>query len=215
MDRLLPAEKHVVEDLISSIGKRWGKNTDNAYYSDILNQHDRSYEEIADLEKVLLSVTTSLNNYNLISDKPMDLVLFDYALKHMLIILRIIRQPKSSALLIGLGGSGRKSFAQLASFIAEYTPMTLEITKNYGYNQFREDIKKIFTEIGLKNKFISFLFSDTQIKDEQFLEDINNILNVGTVPNLFNVEERVEICETVRKDAAEELGSEIAIERIF
>lgn len=55
----------------------------------------------------------------------MDLVLFEYALKHVLIILRIIRQPRSSALLIGLGGSGRKSFAQLASFIAEYNPMSL------------------------------------------------------------------------------------------
>lgn len=145
MDRLLPSEKHIVTDLIDLMGKRWGKNVDHVYYSDILNSQDRSYEQIADLEKVLLSVTTSLNNYNLISDKPMDLVLFEYALKHVLIILRIIRQPRSSALLIGLGGSGRKSFAQLASFIAEYNPMSLQITKNYGYIQFKEDIKKIFT----------------------------------------------------------------------
>jgi dynein heavy chain len=55
----------------------------------------------------------------------MDLVLFEYALKHILIILRIIRQPRNSALLVGLGGSGRKSFAQLASFIADYTPLSL------------------------------------------------------------------------------------------
>lgn len=39
------------------------------------------------------------------------------------------------------------------------------------------------------------------IKDEQFLEDINNILNIGKIPNLFNSEERIEICENVRKDA--------------
>ena len=175
-------------NLITSAAKKWGKNIDNILYSDILNPHDKSYEEVADLDKVLLSVSTSLNNYNLVSDKPMDLVLFEYALKHILIILRIIRQPRSSALLIGLGGSGRKSFAQLASFIADYNPMSLEISKNYGMTQFREDMKKIFTEIGVKNKYISFIFSDTQIKDEQFLEDINNILNVGTIPNLYNAE---------------------------
>lgn len=29
-----------------------------------------------------------------------------------------------------------------------------------------------------------FLFSDTQIVDEVFLEDINNILNCGDVPNV-------------------------------
>jgi hypothetical protein len=30
-----------------------------------------------------------------------------------------------------------------------------------------------------------FLFSDTQIKDESFMEDINNLLNAGEVPNMF------------------------------
>ncbi len=99
----------------------------------------------------------------------MDLVLFEYALKHVLIVLRIIRQPKTSGLLVGIGGSGRKSFAQLASFIADYTTMSLEITKNYNYNLFREDLKKIFREIGVKNKCVSFIFADTHIKDEQFL----------------------------------------------
>lgn len=43
MDRLLPEEKHIVIDLINSIGKRWGKNIDNVYYSDILNPNEKSY----------------------------------------------------------------------------------------------------------------------------------------------------------------------------
>jgi dynein heavy chain len=34
-----------------------------------------------------------------------------------------------------------------------------------------------------------FLLSDTQIIDERFLEDINNILNSGEVPNLFETDE--------------------------
>ena len=44
MDRLLPAEKHIVSDLVNSMGKRWGKNTDKIFYSDILSPHDHSYE---------------------------------------------------------------------------------------------------------------------------------------------------------------------------
>ena len=42
---------------------------------------------------------------------------------------------------------------------------------------------------------MTFLFSDTQIKDEGFVEDINNILNSGEVPNLFPNDEKSAICE--------------------
>ena len=42
---------------------------------------------------------------------------------------------------------------------------------------------------GAKNLPTVFLFSDTQIVAELFLEDINNILNSGEVPNLFEADE--------------------------
>jgi dynein heavy chain len=34
-----------------------------------------------------------------------------------------------------------------------------------------------------------FLITDEQIVDEAFLEDINNVLNTGEVPGLFESEE--------------------------
>lgn len=42
---------------------------------------------------------------------------------------------------------------------------------------------------------MAFLFSDTQIINESFVEDINNMLNSGEVPNIFPNDERVAICE--------------------
>ena len=42
-----------------------------------------------------------------------------------------------------------------------------------------------------------FLFNDTQIKLESFLEDINNILNTGEVPNLFAKDETAQVCDMV------------------
>lgn len=38
-------------------------------------------------------------------------------------------------------------------------------------------------------KPVVFLMSDSQIVHESFLEDINNILNSGEVPNLFEADE--------------------------
>lgn len=56
------------------------------------------------------------------------------------------------------------------------------------------DIKKLYRLTGVDNKSTVFLFSDTQIVDESFLEDINSILSSGEVPNLYKQEEFVEVC---------------------
>lgn len=39
----------------------------------------------------------------------------------------------------------------------------------------------------------TFLFVDTQIADECFLEDINNVLSSGEVPNLYKADEFDEV----------------------
>ena len=50
-----------------------------------------------------------------------------------------------------------------------------------------------------------FLFSDTQIKDESFVEDINMILNTADIPNLFASDERAEIIEKMQTAARNEV----------
>lgn len=56
------------------------------------------------------------------------------------------------------------------------------------------DIKQLYRLTGVDNKPTVFLFSDTQIVKESFLEDINNILSSGEVPNLYKQDEFVEVC---------------------
>ena len=42
-----------------------------------------------------------------------------------------------------------------------------------------------------------FLITDTQIKEESFLEDVDGLLNAGEVPNLFALDEKQEIIEVL------------------
>jgi len=49
-----------------------------------------------------------------------------------------------------------------------------------------------------------FLFTDSQIKQESFVEDINNLLNTAEVPNLFPPDEKAELLELVRSAARAE-----------
>jgi dynein heavy chain len=49
----------------------------------------------------------------------------------------------------------------------------------------REDVKKVLMICGIENKSVTFLFCDTQIINEQMLEDINNVLNSGDVTGIY------------------------------
>ena len=63
--------------------------------------------------------------------------------------------------------------------MADYDLFQIEITKNYTSTEWRDDLKKLLLKAGAEGKQTVFLFSDNQIKDESFVEDINMILNTG------------------------------------
>ncbi len=129
-------------------------------------------------------------------------------------------QPRGNALLVGVGGSGRKSLSRLATYVADQKCFSIEISKGYRITEFREDLKTLYRQVqknlpacslhpvphakaglddvlshtwlvtwlthmstalqaGCQNKPTVFLFDETQIVQETFLEDINNILTSG------------------------------------
>ena len=85
---------------------------------DVIDDRPKSYEMAKDIGAIRAKSEEFMQRYN---DEhkvgKLELVLFDYALEHMCRISRIITQDRSSALLVGVGGSGKQSLCRLASFI--------------------------------------------------------------------------------------------------
>uniref|UniRef100_A0A8B9XJL0 Dynein axonemal heavy chain 2 n=1 Tax=Bos mutus grunniens TaxID=30521 RepID=A0A8B9XJL0_BOSMU len=168
-------------------------NKRSPIFGDFLRE-PKVYEDLTDLTVLKTAMETALNEYNLSpAVVPMQLVLFREAIEHITRIVRVIGQPRGNMLLVGIGGSGRQSLARLASSICEYITFQIEVTKHYRRQEFREDIKRLYRQAGVELNATSFLFVDTQIADESFLEDINNILSSGEVPNLYKADEFEEI----------------------
>eukprot|EP00055_Hartaetosiga_balthica_P018142 m.129163 g.129163 ORF g.129163 m.129163 type:complete len:2586 (+) comp9459_c1_seq4:2-7759(+) len=155
----------------------------------------RIYDEVQNMDMLRETIEEYLSEYNQLSKTPMGLVMFRFAIEHVSKITRVMKQPNGHALLVGIGGSGRQSSTKLAAAMAEYVMFRIELTKTYGFSDWREDIKKMHRLSGFEGKPTVFLFSDNQVKEESFLEDINMLLNTGDVPNLYAADEKAEIIE--------------------
>lgn len=59
----------------------------------------------------------------------------------MLRLVRILRQPRGNALLLGLGGEGH-SIAKLAAYVAEYEFFELAVTRTYKLDDWKNDLKR-------------------------------------------------------------------------
>ncbi|KAL7754338.1 hypothetical protein RI367_000319 [Sorochytrium milnesiophthora] len=164
-------------------------------------KEEREYVEFPDSKALGALLDDYLEEYNVTLSKDMRLIFFLDAKQHITRISRILRQPRGNALLVGIGGTGKKSLTKLACHISEYQCNEIELTRTYGVTEWREDIKRLYQSAGVEGKHTVFLLSDTQIKSEVFLEDINNILNTGDVPSLFEVDEREKIIGDLRQIA--------------
>lgn len=111
---------------------------------------DRQYDEVKEFELAVQKIKEYEKMYN---EEPsntnkFDLVMFPEAMQHICRITRILRQPRGSVLLVGVGGSGKQTLTRLSSFISECQFFNVEVKKNYGLKDFRLDLKKPMMKAG-------------------------------------------------------------------
>lgn len=112
----------------------------------------------------------------------MDLVLFDFAVSHILRITRVLKISKGNILLIGMGGSGRRSLSTLSAYLMEQELFTSKQTKNYKQEDWAMEVKDVMMKTGLANKNCTLLLTDQVLKYDYVLADVNNLINQYEIP---------------------------------
>ncbi|KAH9628460.1 hypothetical protein HF086_005913 [Spodoptera exigua] len=166
------------------------------------------YDQVLSLEDMAAKMEYYLEEYNVVSSSPMSLVMFRYALDHISRCTRVLLQDNGNLLLVGVGGSGRSSAVKLAASILEMNVVQIEISRLYGVNEWRDDVRKLLMKAGIIGKPLVFLFADNQIIYEGMVEDINMLLNTGDIPNLYGMDEKVEILDKMQT-AVRESGKKL------
>lgn len=71
------------------------------------------------------------------------------------------------------------------------------MTRNYRVPEFKEDLKTLYAMTGVDTKATAFVFNDTQVTVESFLEIINSMLSSGEVANLYKPDEFEEVSSMI------------------
>ena len=120
-------------------------------FADFVDNKSTAYAECQDHQKLLDKVSECLEDYNSVSKFRMELVLFTSFIQHIGRVIRVLKLPLGNALLVGVGGSGRKATTTLATYVASFELFQIEMSKGYGMNEWHDDIKKVLMRSGCDN----------------------------------------------------------------
>ena len=182
-------DKNIFTEILKEIAEKslmisWDEAMKNKpCFSNCLD--DKIYQECLDNKRLKQCLESYLDSYNNDCPVKMNLLMFDYAIDHIIRISRVIAWNCGNLLLIGMGGSGRMSLTRLCAYFHKMEIFQVKLTKSYGLTEWGEDLKVVMKLVGQEDKKMVFILRDSEIIMEEFLESINSILNSGYAANLL------------------------------
>jgi dynein heavy chain, axonemal len=87
----------------------------------------------------------------MMDETKLNFVLFRDAIEHMSRVARCLAMQRGHFMLVGVGGSGKKSLTTMAAALSQGELATIEIRKNYGRKEWREDLFKLMKKVAMTN----------------------------------------------------------------
>ncbi|XP_067124199.1 dynein axonemal heavy chain 10, partial [Centruroides vittatus] len=173
-----------------------------ADFRNSLNNKPRFYECFNDYEEIRRILQNILNHYNK-HHIPMNLILFNNALEHIIRVHRVLRMEDGHLLLIGTKGCGKRSLTRLATYAANLHLFEVKPVYYYKKSLSDETLKNLYNRIIIENQKIVFLFSDVHFLNEEILKVINDMLTCGTMSTIFSKREKDRIISMVKAEVTE------------
>ncbi|CAF0810656.1 unnamed protein product [Adineta ricciae] len=158
-------------------------------FCNFLKSDDRLYQQLNDWRQCCPVFLDYQMKQSLSGQSTLKMVFFKEAVEHVLRICRVIQQPGGHLLLIGLDGTGRKTCLELSALVCGHSMFQLNIKRGYAYQDFRDDLKIVFKAVTVQNRPMALFIQEKDLLFDSFIEDIESILNSGTVVDLFEPDE--------------------------
>ncbi|KAL8430370.1 hypothetical protein Efla_001135 [Eimeria flavescens] len=140
-----------------------------------------------------------LAQYSLMHPKePLSLVLFPQAVEHALKCMNTLLQPQGHALLLGVGGSGRRSAARLGASLANFDLVEAHGTGNQmAISEWQDYLKAVILAAGALEKFQALVIQGEHLARDEIAADVCTLLQLRELPEVFSADEKVSNLEGI------------------
>ena len=143
----------------------------------------RDCPQLESIKHILEKQVAMYNDTN--KATQINVSMFNLAMEQVVKINRIILQPYTSVIQIGVEGQGKMALSRLALFISHIHPLELDIATEVDRDDWLGILKETVSSVVTHKKQTCLIIQDNQINDHRMLEDLNCLLKNGNLPDLL------------------------------